>query len=131
MMNIVNGNKNSETSFENIMVLIMIFILVTISVQQYSKMIKYGKIAVYKEDVQRLNVALILYRLQYGKFPKNLSILANRRYLKKVIINGKIRYIKKNFLNNVKVDKKGYPISSAGKRFVYDSKNGRIVISLP
>lgn len=125
-MNIVKGKKNSETSFENIMVLIFIFILLTVSVQQYSKIIKYGKIAAYKENVQKLNVALILYRLKYDKFPKNLSTLARGGYLKKIVINGKLSYIKEKFLNNMKMDKKGYPVSSFGKRFIYDSKNGRV-----
>lgn len=125
-MNIVI-NKNSETSFENIIVLIMVFVLVVISIHQYLKITEYAKIAAYKEDVQEINTALILYRLKYGRFPENLSILAKSGYLKKRIINGKMQYIKNKFIKNIKVDNEGYPLSPLGKRFIYDKKEGRIL----
>ena len=109
-MKLIKLNKNSETSFENIIVLIFIFVLAVISVHRYRGMIKYAKTAVYKEDVQKINAALIVYRIKYGKFPDNLSVLA-----------------RKGFIENIKTDKEGYPISPFGKRFVYESKYGRVL----
>lgn len=127
-MNIVIGKKNSETSFENIIVLILVLVLVVISIHQYLKITKYAKMAAYKEDVQKLNVALILYRLKYGRFPENLSILANSKYLKKEIVNGELKYVKNKFIKNIKVDNEGYPLSPFGKRFIYNKKEGRVLI---
>ena len=126
-MNIIVSKKNSETSFENVIVLIFLFVLVIISIHQYLKITKYAKMAAYKEDVQKINVALILYRVKYGRFPENLSILAKSKYSKKEIINGKLHYVKKKFIKNIKVDNKGYLISPFGKRFIYNKREGRIL----
>ncbi len=109
-MKLIKLNKNSETSFENAIVLIFIFVLAVIAVHRYQSMIKYAKTAVYKEDVQKINAALIVYRIKYGKFPDNLSIL-----------------VKKGFIENIKTDKEGYPISPFGKRFIYRRNYGRVL----
>jgi len=111
-MKLIGLNKNSETSFENIIILIFIFVLAVISVHRYRVMIKYAKTAAYKEDVQKINAALIVYRIKYGKFPNNLSVL-----------------VKKGFIVNIKIDKEGYPISPLGKRFIYEKKAGRVVLN--
>ena len=103
-------NKNSETSFENIIVLIFILVFAVIAVHRYKSIIKYGKTAVYNEDVQKINAALIVYRIKYGKFPDNLSVL-----------------VKKGFIENIKIDKESYPISPFGKKFVYRRKYGRVL----
>ena len=103
-------NKNSETSFENIIVLVFIFVLGVVAVHRYKSMIKYAKTAVYKEDVQKINAALIVYRIKYGKFPDNLSVL-----------------VKKGFIENIKIDKESYPISPFGKKFVYKRKYGMVL----
>ncbi len=126
-MNIII-RKNSETSFENVIVLIMVFVLAVISIHQYLKITKYAKIAAYKEDVQEINAALILYRLKYGKFPGNLSVLAKSGYLKKEAINGETQYVKKKFIKNIKIDNEGYPLSPLGKRFIYNKKEGRVLV---
>ncbi len=126
-MNVIIDKKQSETSFENIIVLIMILVLVTISVHQYLKITKYAEMAAYKEDVERLNAALILYRLKHGRFPENLSILASGKYSKKEIINGKLKYIKSKFIGNIKLDSDGYPLSPFGTRFIYNKKEGRVL----
>ena len=109
-MKLIKLNKNSETSFENIIVLIFIFVLTVIAVHRYQSMIKYAKTAVYNEDVQKINAALIVYRIKYGEFPDNLSVL-----------------VKKRFIENIKIDKESYPISPFGKKFVYKRKYGRVL----
>jgi type II secretory pathway pseudopilin PulG len=109
-MGFIKLNKNSETSFENIIVLIFIFILAVITAHRYKNVIKYGRTAAYKEDVQKINAALIVYRIKYGKFPDNLSVL-----------------VKKGFIENIKIDKESYPISPFGKKFVYRRKYGRVL----
>ena len=109
-MKLIKLNKNSETSFENIIVLIFIFVLAVVSVHRYQDIIKYAKTAAYKEDVQKINAALIVYRIKYGKFPDNLSVL-----------------VKKGFIVNIKTDEESYPISPFGKRFVYRRKYGRVL----
>ena len=103
-------NKNSETSFENIIILVFIFVLAVVAVHRYKSMIKYARTAVYKEDVQKINAALIVYRIKYGEFPDNLSVL-----------------VKKGFIENIKIDKESYPISPFGKKFVYKRKYGRVL----
>ena len=111
-MKLIKLNKNSETSFENIIVLIFIFVLAVISVHKYRSAVKYAKTAVYREDIQKINDALIVYRVKLGKFPANLSVL-----------------VKKGFIENIKTDKKGYPLSPFGRRFKYIRKYGRVIIS--
>ena len=110
-MRIIKLNKNSEISLENIMVLIFIFVLAVISVNRYRGIIKYAKTAAYKEDEQKINAALIVYRVKFGKFPNNLSVLT-----------------KKGFIKNIKTDKKDYPVSPFGKRFLYIRKDGRVIL---
>lgn len=74
-MRFIKLNKNSETSFENIIVLIFVLFLIIVSVHRYRSMAGYAKTAAYKEDVKEINVALIMYKVKYGKFPRNLSVL--------------------------------------------------------
>ena len=69
--------KNGESSLENIIVLILIFVLVVVSIQSYMKIIKNAKTTAYIDEVKELNTALLLYRVKYGRFPKNLKVLFN------------------------------------------------------
>ncbi|MHB8232367.1 MAG: hypothetical protein ACYDDB_05660 [bacterium] len=111
-MRFIKLNNNSETSFENIIVLIFIFVLSVIAVHRYLTIIKYAKTSAYKEDIQKINIALIVYRIKYGKFPNNLLILA-----------------KKGLIKNIKADKEGYPLNPFGKRFIYERKEGRVIMT--
>jgi type II secretory pathway pseudopilin PulG len=106
-MAITKLNTNSETSFENIIVLIFIFVLVIICVNIYRGSIKYAETAAFRIDAQRINLALIAYRTKYGRFPKNLSVLS-----------------KKKFIQHIKIDKDGYPVTPFGKRFNYKRQYG-------
>ncbi|HEC25074.1 MAG TPA: hypothetical protein ENI54_03585 [bacterium] len=103
-------NKNSETSFENIIILIFIFVLSVIFIHRYLTVIKYAEISTYKKDINKIDIAIVIYKVKYGKFPNNLSVL-----------------VKKGFVKNIKVNKKGYPITPFGKRFVYKRKIGAII----
>ncbi len=109
-MRLIKLNKNSGTAFENIIVLIFIFVLVVISINRYQSIVRYAKTAAYKKDIQKINAALIVYRIKYGKFPDNLSIL-----------------VKRGFIKNIKTDKERYPLTPFGKRFMYKRKYGRVI----
>ncbi|MFW0883655.1 type II secretion system protein GspG [Candidatus Acidulodesulfobacterium sp. H_13] len=105
-------NKNSETSFENIIVLIFIFVLSVIFIHRYLTVIKYAEMSTYKKDINKIDIAIVIYKVKYGKFPDNLSVL-----------------VKKNFVKNIKVNKKGYPVTPFGKRFVYKRKIGAVILN--
>ncbi len=103
-------NEHSETVLENIIVLIFIFVLVVIIINKYYGYIKLAKKTEYTQEIHELNLALISYRIKYKKFPKNLSVL-----------------IKKGYIKNIKTDKNGHPVSPFNKRFVYVKKCGRVL----
>ena len=103
-------NKNSETALENIIVLIFIFVLAFIIINRYDGYVKLAKKTEFVQEIRELNLALISYRIKYKKFPKNLSVL-----------------IKKGYIKNIKTDKYGYPVSPFNKRFDYVRKYGRVV----
>jgi competence protein ComGC len=103
-------NKHSETALENIIVLIFIFVLAVITINRYYGYAKLAKKTEYVQEIHELNLALISYRIKYKKFPKNLSVL-----------------IKKGYIKNIKTDKDGYPVSPYNKRFVYIRKYGRVL----
>ncbi len=103
-------NKNSETSFENIIVLIFILVLTIIIMHKYFTIIAYAKKAEFAGEIHAINLALISYRIKYGKFPANLSVLTKNGYIK-----------------NIKTDKEDYPLNPFGKRFVYEKKYGSVL----
>ncbi|MHB1661387.1 MAG: hypothetical protein ACYCSQ_04030 [bacterium] len=111
-MRFIKSNNNSETSFENIIVLIFILVLSIITVHRYISIIKYAKTATYKEDIHEINIALIVYRIKYGKFPNKLSILAKR-----------------GFIENIKMNKEGRLVNPFGKEFIYERKEGKVIMS--
>ena len=103
-------NKHSETALENIIVLIFIFVLAVIIINRYNVYVKASKKTEYVQEIHELNLALISYRIKYKKFPKNLSVL-----------------IRKGYIKNIKTDKNGYPVSPFNKRFGYVRKYGRVL----
>lgn len=127
-MDIFIKGKNSEIAFENILVLIMVLVLLIISIHKYSKIVRYTKNAAYEKESEEINTALILYRVKYGKFPKNLSVLANSRYIEKYLTDGRIKTIRAKFIENIRTDKEGYPLTPFYKRFIYDRKDGLTLV---
>ncbi|MGC8555171.1 MAG: hypothetical protein ACP5NA_06775 [Candidatus Acidulodesulfobacterium sp.] len=103
-------NKHSETTLENIIVLIFIFVLAVVIINRYDGYVKLAKKTEFAQEIHELNLALISYRIKYKKFPQNLSVLVRKGYIK-----------------NIKTDKDGYPVSPFNKRFIYVRKYGRVL----
>jgi competence protein ComGC len=103
-------NQNSETALENIIVLIFIFVFTVIMIHKYYAFTEFAKKAEFIKEIHELNLALISYRVKYKKFPKNLSVLTKKGYIK-----------------NIKTDDRDYPITPFGKRFVYKRKYGKVL----
>ena len=121
--------NSSESPLENIIVLILIFILVIVVIHTYMKIVPEAKTAAFTQEVHELNAAIIAYRIEYGKFPGNLAVLAKSHFLVKRIVNGRTIYVKKGFIKNIKLNKKGYPLTPFGTLFLYDKKEGRVLVT--
>ena len=121
--------NSSESPFENAIVLILVFILVIVAIHTYMKIIPEAKMAAFTQEVHELNAAIIAYRIEYGKFPRNLAVLAKSHFLVKRIVNGRIISVKKRFIKNIKLNKEGYPLTPFGTLFLYDKKEGRVLVA--
>lgn len=108
------------TSFENIIVLLFIFVLMVVLLDYYKKYEYVVKKRVSYEQLYQINTAIVIYMAVNGKLPKDLKELVSKNFVEK-----RENYlIKKKYIEGLAIDDEGFPVDGWGRRFKYDNIRG-------
>lgn len=114
----------SRSAFENALILSFFFILTAVLLGYFKKYEDAVKNAAATQEVYHINSAVVLYLAKNKKLPDNIKALVKEEYL--IVNQGEI--FKRKYIEGVTADKEGYPLDPWGKRYMYDRRNGIVMV---
>lgn len=125
--------QSGRTSFETILIIVMISIFLIISVNKFMSNVLVAKESLLRSELTNIRMSIELYRLLNGKYPISLSELTKSEYMQPysndtVIKNQVVSkgMIKNKYLQTHSVDEDGQPLDPFDKRYYYNKDTGEI-----
>ena len=107
--------KNGFSVWEEIIVLITIAIMVNVVYYRYKLIEKKALKSELATELSNIRLAVQLYKIKNGRYPKNLYELYKKGYL---------------YYNGFRLNrKKGEILDKLGNRYIYDNKTGHVYIN--
>ncbi len=115
-----NDNKKIRRVAEFVIVLAIIAVCVKIVYNHYKKLEFYAKKVVCESDARNFNYAVKIFKLKYGRLPRTLQELKNKKLLQiksTPIISGRSKF------------RKNKVIDPFGNPYIYDNKTCTVKFS--
>ncbi len=108
--------KKGYSAIEEVIVLIILALLIAVVYHRYKIVSRKAKTEVAYSDLRNLKLAIKLFRIKEGRFPRSLMELFSKGYLNK------------NTLQQSKIEKNSV-VDPFGNPFVYDNKTGKVSLN--
>ncbi|MFY9269743.1 MAG: type II secretion system protein GspG [Candidatus Manganitrophaceae bacterium] len=116
-------NQKGAGTLETLLVCILVGILVGAVIPYYQKLQRDMKEATLQTGLANIRKGIELYHLFQGRYPSDLKVLVNTRYL---IPIREDTFFSGEYLRNQTVDSEGDLLDPFGNRYRYDLKSGSV-----